>query len=41
VARQIVEGHGGRIAAGEHPGGGGGACFTIWLPAAASARAAA
>jgi signal transduction histidine kinase len=41
VARQIVEGHGGRIAAGERPGGGSGACFTIWLPAAASARAAA
>ena len=39
VARQIVEAHGGRIAAGDRPGGG--ACFTVWLPAAASARAAA
>ncbi len=39
VARQIVEAHGGRIAAGDRPGGG--ACFTVWLPTAASARAAA
>jgi len=39
VARQIVEAHGGRIGAGDRPGGG--ACFTVWLPAAASARAAA
>ena len=33
VARQIVEAHGGRIDVGDHPGGG--ACFTIRLPAAA------
>jgi signal transduction histidine kinase len=39
VARQIVEAHGGRIAAGDRPGGG--ACFTVLLPAAARPRAAA
>ena len=33
VARQIVEAHGGRIDVGDRPGGG--ACFTIRLPAAA------
>jgi signal transduction histidine kinase len=34
VARQIVEAHGGRIDVGDRPGGG--ACFTIQLPAAAA-----
>jgi signal transduction histidine kinase len=33
VARQIVEAHGGRIDVGDRPGGG--ACFTVRLPAAA------
>src|SRR5262249_28331139 len=32
VARQIVEAHGGRIEVGDHAGGG--ACFTVRLPAA-------
>ena len=34
VARQIVEAHGGRIDVGDRPGGG--ACFTIRLPAVAA-----
>jgi signal transduction histidine kinase len=39
VARQLVEAHGGTIAVGERPGGG--ACFTLSVPAASGAVAAA
>jgi signal transduction histidine kinase len=39
VARQIVEAHGGRISVGDSPGGG--ARFTLRLPAAPGAAAAA
>jgi len=37
VARQLVEAHGGTIAVGERPGGG--ACFTLSVPAAGRAAA--
>jgi signal transduction histidine kinase len=39
VARQLVEAHGGTIAVGERPGGG--ACFTLSMPAAGGVVAAA
>jgi signal transduction histidine kinase len=35
ICRRLVEEHGGRIAAGDRPGGG--ACFTILLPASSHA----